>query len=103
MPQVKVATVDQIPQGKMKGVVVKGLQEQILVANVNGKLYAMAARCTHVGGPLEEGPLDGFTVTCPWHGSQFDIRTGKVLAAPAVEAKKTFKVTIKGRDILVDI
>ncbi len=64
----------------------------VAVFNVGGLLYAVDARCTHVGGPLEKGPVSGTTVTCPLHGSQFDLPTGRVLRGPAVRPLKTYRV-----------
>ena len=55
------------------------------VFNVAGRLCASQAACTHKGGPLNEGTLDGSTVTCPWHGSRFDVCCGAVVRGPAVE------------------
>jgi nitrite reductase/ring-hydroxylating ferredoxin subunit/uncharacterized membrane protein len=53
----------------------------------NGEVCALANTCTHLGGPLAEGSRDGDTVTCPWHGSRFDLRTGRVVEGPAVFAQ----------------
>jgi len=57
--------------------------EPVAVFNVRGTLFAIGAQCTHLGGPLDEGELDEHRVECPWHGSVFDIETGKVLRGPA--------------------
>jgi len=65
----------------------------VAVFNVRGSLYAIGADCSHQGGPLNEGELDEHRVECPWHGSVFDIETGKVLRGPAespVEAYRAF-------------
>src|SRR5260370_7971843 len=59
------------------------------VFNVAGSFCATQAKCTHRGGPLNEGTLDGSTVTCPWHGSQFNVCTGAVLRGPATASVKT--------------
>src|SRR5262245_14732530 len=64
----------------------------VAVFNVSGKLCAAEAKCTHKGGPLNEGALDGSTVTCPWHGSQFNVCTGAVLRGPAGQSLKTYRV-----------
>lgn len=56
----------------------------VAVFNVAGTFYAIAARCPHRGGPLDRGPVSGTIVTCPWHGSQFDLNTGAVTRGPAV-------------------
>ena len=55
------------------------------VFNVSGSFCATQAKCTHRGGPLNEGTLDGSTVTCPWHGTQYNVCTGAVLRGPATE------------------
>jgi nitrite reductase/ring-hydroxylating ferredoxin subunit len=57
--------------------------------------------CTHEGGPLAEGTLEGYEVECPWHGSIFDIRTGKVTRPPANEPESTYEVKVEGNDILI--
>jgi nitrite reductase/ring-hydroxylating ferredoxin subunit len=68
----------------------------VAVFNVDGGLCATQAACPHRQGPLNEGTLDGSTVTCPWHGSQFNVCTGAVLRGPAREALRTYAVTIDG-------
>lgn len=60
----------------------------VLVARTgSGEVCALANTCTHLGGPLSEGSRDGDVITCPWHGSRFDLRTGRVLEGPAVFAQ----------------
>ena len=71
---VKIADTKDIQSSQMKAVEVAG--EKICVANIEGKYYAIGNVCTHVGGPLAEGTLEGYEVECPWHGSKFDVRTG---------------------------
>ncbi|MGH7724419.1 MAG: Rieske (2Fe-2S) protein [Candidatus Eiseniibacteriota bacterium] len=68
----------------------------VAVFNVDGKLCATQNECTHRQGPLSEGELEGSTVTCPWHGSQFDVSTGAVLRGPATEPLKTYTVVVEG-------
>jgi len=68
----------------------------VAVFNVAGRVCATQAKCTHRGGPLSEGALDGSTVTCPWHGSQFDVCTGAVRRGPAREPLETYPVTVQG-------
>lgn len=68
----------------------------VAVFNVEGKLCATQNECTHRQGPLNEGELDGSTVTCPLHGSQFDVSTGAVLRGPATEPLKTYRVLVEG-------
>jgi nitrite reductase/ring-hydroxylating ferredoxin subunit len=66
------------------------------VFNVAGGFCATQAKCTHRGGPLNEGKLDGSTVTCPWHGSQFNVCSGAVLRGPATEPVKAYRVIVEG-------
>jgi nitrite reductase/ring-hydroxylating ferredoxin subunit len=77
---VEVAKVNEIPDGKMKHVEVDG--REVLVANVGGKYFAISDRCGHMNALLSMGNLKGYTVTCPFHGSTFDITTGKKLSEP---------------------
>jgi nitrite reductase/ring-hydroxylating ferredoxin subunit len=64
--------------------------------DVAGALCATQAKCTHRGGPLNEGKLDGSRVRCPWHGSQFKVCTGAVLRGPTTEPLKTYRVIVEG-------
>jgi nitrite reductase/ring-hydroxylating ferredoxin subunit len=66
------------------------------VFNVDGKFCATQATCPHRGGPLDEGKLDGSTITCPWHGSQFNVCSGDVLRGPAIEPLMTYRVVVDG-------
>ena len=66
------------------------------VFNVAVGLCATQAKCTHRGGPLNEGKLNGSTVTCPWHGTQYNVCTGAVLRGPATEPVKTYPVMVEG-------
>ena len=83
-----------VPPGTCKLGKVGG--EQVAIFNVDGKLYATQNACTHAGGPLCEGSLWGDTVTCPWHGSEFDVRTGEVLNGPADTPLKVYHVEVQG-------
>jgi len=68
----------------------------VAVFNVDGNFCATQSKCPHRQGPLNEGPLEGSTVTCPWHGSQFDVCTGAVLRGPAHEPLRTYHVVVDG-------
>jgi 3-phenylpropionate/trans-cinnamate dioxygenase ferredoxin component len=74
---VDAASAGDIREGVMKAVAVKG--KELLLARVDGKYFAADNTCPHLKGRLSEGKLDGFTITCPRHGSQFDIRNGEVV------------------------
>ena len=67
--------------------------EEVLIARVGGKLFAVAALCSHYHGPLAEGVLVGETVRCPWHHAHFCLRTGEAIAAPAFDPLKCWAVT----------
>ena len=71
------------PPTEGKSVQVDADGEPVVVFNVRGTLFAIGALCSHLGGPLAEGELSEHRVECPWHGSIFDIETGKVLRGPA--------------------
>ena len=75
----------------------------VAVFNVDGGFCATQARCTHRQGPLNEGTLGGSTVTCPWHGTQFNVCTGAVLRGPAKDPLKTYSVTVEGEVGRVDV
>ncbi len=98
---VKVSTLNDVPTGKMKGFVVSG--RKILVANINGKLYAVSSECTHVKGPLDKGTLEKTVVTCPWHDSKFDVTTGAVINGPAKKEIQKFDLKVEGDDIFVKV
>ena len=97
---VKVAETKDIQTSQMKAVEVNG--EKVCFANVEGRFYAIGNVCTHVGGPLAEGELQGYEVQCPWHGSKFDIRTGKVVRPPAMRAEPTYEVKVEENNILIN-
>ncbi|HKG87930.1 MAG TPA: non-heme iron oxygenase ferredoxin subunit [Nitrososphaeraceae archaeon] len=96
---VKVAETKDIQSAQMKAVEVAG--ESICVSNVDGKYYAIGNICTHVGGPLDQGTLEGYEVECPWHGSKFDVRTGTVVRPPAMREEPTYEVKVDGDNILL--
>jgi nitrite reductase/ring-hydroxylating ferredoxin subunit len=96
---VKVGRVNDFSLGSLKKAMVSG--EDVVIGNVGGKLFAIANKCTHRGGPLNEGELEGNTVTCPWHGGQFDITTGKVLTPPPMRDEASFEIKIEGSDVLL--
>lgn len=96
---VKIAETKDIQATKMKAVEVAG--EKICIVNVEGKYYAIGNVCTHVGGPLVEGTLEGYQVECPWHGSKFDVRTGEPTMPPAKRPEPTYEVKVEGNSILI--
>src|ERR1051326_8762022 len=96
---VKVADTKDIQPSHMKEVEVE--DENICVVNIEGKYHAIGSICTHEGGPLADGTLEGYEVECPWHGSKFDVRTGEVTSPPASEPEPAYEVKVEGNSILV--
>ena len=84
----------------MRAVDLEG-EERICIVNFEGKYYALGNICTHLGGPLYEGTLEGYEVECPWHGSKFDVRTGKPTKPPARQAVPVYKVKVEDNNLLV--
>lgn len=96
-----VAKVSDLPPGKMVGITFDGVKA--LLANVGGKIYAMRSVCNHMGGPLEKGSLREGVVTCPLHGSRWDVRTGKLVGySRALPDEPVYKVTVVGDDVYVE-
>ena len=112
---VEVSQLDELPDGTMKEILIKG--REILLARVGDKCYAADNPCPHMGGKLSQGSLEGTVVTCPRHGSQFDLSDGRVVrwlkgsgfVAMVGKALKpprpisTYKVKLEGKAILVEI
>jgi 3-phenylpropionate/trans-cinnamate dioxygenase ferredoxin component len=98
---VKVAELDDLDEGELIAVEIDG--EPVCLAKVDGTVYAFTGTCTHIGGPLHEGELDDDVVTCPWHGAQFNVRTGKVLRGPARQDIQTYALRLEGNSILVSL
>jgi len=96
---VKVAETKDIKPSTMRAIDLEG--ERVCIANVEGSYYAIENVCTHLGGPLNEGTLEGYDVECPWHGSKFDVRTGEVTRPPAQKAVAAYEVKVEGNNILV--
>jgi nitrite reductase/ring-hydroxylating ferredoxin subunit/uncharacterized membrane protein len=84
-----IASLD-LPVGKPTRVEVDG--NEVLLFRTEGGVYAIAARCNHAGGPLEEGDVEGCQVRCPWHDSVFDLRDGRVIHGPAPRPQPVYAV-----------
>ncbi len=98
---IKVAVTGDVPANQGKLVEVEG--KKIALFNLEGKYYAIDNTCTHRGGPLSEGELQGDEVTCPWHGAKFKVTSGDVLSPPAPQGVKCFLVRVTGNDLEVEI
>ena len=96
-----IAKTSEIPAGTAKRFVVDGVE--VLLCNVDGAFYAVEDVCTHDGGPLDQGELEGCEIMCPRHGALFDVTTGKALTLPAVVPLPTYAVRLDGDDITVEV
>jgi 3-phenylpropionate/trans-cinnamate dioxygenase ferredoxin component len=75
----------------------------VVVFHLDGAFYALDDCCTHDGGPLGEGIIDGFQIICPRHGARFDIRTGQAMCMPAVRSTPAHEVKVEGNEVFVKI
>ncbi|MGQ0763837.1 MAG: Rieske (2Fe-2S) protein [Acidobacteriota bacterium] len=97
---VRIQNAGNIPAGEMRVFDVAGTK--VNIASVGEQLHAFDDTCTHRACSLAKGKLDGTTVTCPCHGSQFDVTTGEVLRGPAQKPVRSRLAQIEGADLLVD-
>jgi nitrite reductase/ring-hydroxylating ferredoxin subunit len=106
MTLVRVCGASEVPVGRLKFVSASG--KELVIANVDSKFYAIDNWCTHEQGNLSEGELKKNVLTCPEHGAQFDVTTGRVLLGPdeespdAITPEKSYKVVLQGNDIMID-
>jgi len=105
---IEVAQVNQVALGAMQSFPAR--DKQILIANYDGKYYAIDNKCPHEGTNLSDGKLEGKIVTCPHHGSKFDVTTGSCISGPKIgflrlKAKNAlhYEVKVDGNSIKVDI
>jgi len=110
MDFVKAAGTAELPPGTMK--MVRVGEKDVLIANIEGKYYAIGGLCTHRQGVLAKGTLQGNVVTCPRHGSMFDVTSGKNLAGPrqllgggrgTTGDEPSYEVKVDGDSILVKV
>ena len=98
---VTAAKTSDIEPGTVQVVEVNGAR--IALCNVDGSFYAIDDVCTHDGGPLDQGELEGDQIECPRHGALFDVKTGRALTLPAVVPVKTYPVQVEGDDVKVSV
>jgi nitrite reductase/ring-hydroxylating ferredoxin subunit/uncharacterized membrane protein len=95
----RVAAAADLQEGRPMRVVADGVA--ICLVKRGGSIHAISDTCSHLGGPLSEGTLDGDVIECPWHGSRFDVTTGDVVDGPATFSARTFAVRVNGADVEV--
>lgn len=98
---VKVADLGECPPGSLLDI--EAGEERIVLANVDGDLYALQNRCSHQDLPLSDGELVGDRLECLYHGASFDVCTGKALALPAIKPVATFAVELRDGEIYVKV
>jgi nitrite reductase/ring-hydroxylating ferredoxin subunit len=101
MAEFTVAALDQLGSRDLAAFAVGGTR--IAIASVGGAFYALGDTCTHQGCSLAEGDLEGTTVTCPCHGSQFEVTTGDVLRGPAREPVRSYPVRLESGTLRVEV
>ena len=97
---VRVARAGEIAPGE--GTLVEAGGKKIALFNVDGTFYAIDNTCLHRGGPVGQGDLEGVVVTCPWHGFQYDVTTGRNVFDREV-GLQTFAVRVEGDEVLVAV
>ncbi len=98
---VSVAKVSETAPGHISVREVDG--KRVALCNVDGQFYAIDDVCTHDGGPLDQGVLEGNRVECPRHGAKFDVTTGRAVVLPAVRPVQTYAVVVDGDEVKVRV
>ena len=98
---IRVAGIGDISENSSLCVSAEGLELSLFY--VNGKYFVTANACPHAGGPLCEGSIETDVITCPWHGSKFNIETGEVMNGPASVAVKTYPTEVRDGDIYITL
>jgi len=101
MGEFVVASLDELEGRELAAFAVSG--NRIAIANSGDSYYAFGDTCTHEGCSLADGRLEGTTVTCPCHGSQFNVTTGEVLRGPAREAVPSYPVRLEDNALQVEV
>ena len=98
--EVPVARLDDVPEGRSRAVYHRG--DRVALFRTGGRVYALGDRCPHAGGPLSDGYVEDGCVTCPYHGSRFDLATGRPIAGPAVRPARSYRVRVRGGQVFLD-
>src|SRR5271170_6680210 len=100
---IRACSVKDVKVGGIIEVPVADFSKIIIVRTSASKFFATGNKCTHYGASLAKGVVMGERLTCPWHGSCFDLNTGDIEEAPAFDALQTFPVKVIGEDVMVTI
>lgn len=96
---VRVASLDEVPPGSLLRVEVN--DQDVCLANAEGRIHAFKDNCSHRDFPLSEGTLEDGQIECAWHGARFDVETGRAVRLPAIKPIRKYDVKVEGDDILV--
>ncbi len=88
----RITTTSELPDGERLFVEIGG--QPIVIFALNGQYFATSDECSHDGGPIGDGKIEGFEIICPRHGARFDIRTGKATRFPAVEPIAQYPIRV---------
>tara|TARA_B100000378_G_scaffold154003_1_gene124266 strand:+ start:433 stop:741 length:309 start_codon:yes stop_codon:yes gene_type:complete len=101
MERIFVGKTIEIKPNQMKKVSIDG--NDIVVMNIDANYFAISDTCSHAGGSLSEGKIEGSTITCDWHGAQFECKSGKLIKFPAkIDDLKSYKVIVESDNIFVE-
>ena len=101
MGRIIVAKTNEIKPNQIKQVSIDG--KDIVVINIDGSYFAINDTCTHAGGSLSEGKVEGSIITCDWHGAQFDCKSGKLIKFPAkINDLESYNIVIESDTIFVE-
>lgn len=101
MTWVSVAAANSLEDGNVSVIEVEA--RRVALCRAGGTYYAIDDVCTHDGGPLDQGQLEGFQIECPRHGARFDVRTGKVLALPAVRPVQSYPARVVNGSVEIEV
>ena len=101
MTRILVGKTTEVMPGQMKKVLID--ENEVVVINIDGNYFAINDTCTHAGGSLSEGKVEGSIITCDWHGAQFDCKSGKLVKFPAkIDDLESYNVVIESDTIFVE-
>ncbi len=101
MTRILVGKTTDIMPGQMKKVLVD--ENDVVVINIDGNYFAIDDTCSHAGGSLSEGKLDGYTIICDWHSAQFECSSGKLIKFPGeINDLRSYDVVVESDDIFVE-
>ena len=100
MAEIRIASADEVPEGK--GIVVDVEGKRLALFCYQGEFFALDETCPHRGGPIHEGPIREGVVACPWHLWQFNLRTGVSPVNPLSKVQ-TYRTRVEGNDVFVEV